>query len=135
MTWPKGKKRGQREKCKRGHVLTGDNVWTRPSDGKRYCRTCQRASRGYQRNNLKGQAKMCRRGLHERNPQNTLIDPQGRKHCQACVFEDGCKKRQATRTSHSPAHPDVTALMEQQAQGPQAQLKAYLESQDRTKVK
>lgn len=30
--------------CKNGHVLTDGNVWVRPSDGDRVCRTCKNAN-------------------------------------------------------------------------------------------
>lgn len=34
------------ETCKKGlHDMTPDNVWTRPSDGRRYCRECRKVSR------------------------------------------------------------------------------------------
>lgn len=30
-----------RDVCKRGHPLAGDNLYVQPSNGKRYCRSCQ----------------------------------------------------------------------------------------------
>lgn len=34
-----------RDRCKAGHPLSGDNLYVQPSNGKRYCRTCQSARR------------------------------------------------------------------------------------------
>jgi hypothetical protein len=36
----------QRDVCVKGlHHMSPDNVWTRPSDGSRYCRACKQVSR------------------------------------------------------------------------------------------
>jgi len=36
----------KRDVCIKGlHNMTPENVWTRPSDGRRYCRACKAASR------------------------------------------------------------------------------------------
>jgi hypothetical protein len=31
------------KKCKRGHSFIPENIWVRPSDGARQCRTCRKA--------------------------------------------------------------------------------------------
>lgn len=36
-------RRALKTHCQHGHELTGENVYTRPSDGVRYCRACHRA--------------------------------------------------------------------------------------------
>ena len=33
------------DRCKRDHLLSGGNLYIQPSNGKRYCRTCQTARR------------------------------------------------------------------------------------------
>ena len=34
-----------RDRCRKNHQLSGDNLYIQPSNGKRYCRTCQTARR------------------------------------------------------------------------------------------
>jgi hypothetical protein len=126
---PDGRAKPRRETCKRGlHAMTPENVWVRPSDGRHYCRACQKETPSYKRNNLKSQSDMCRRGLHPRAPENTFITRDGRKYCLSCVWDDRRAARQAKR-----GRPDdegsVSNLVIEQAKGWEVQLKEYLDTQ------
>lgn len=39
-------KNGRKTHCNRGHPLSGDNLYSAPSNNKRYCRKCQKLNRG-----------------------------------------------------------------------------------------
>lgn len=90
------------DKCKRGHELTEDNVYTDPK-GRTFCRTCRRENVAKHRA-LKKEGKtpssrevdFCRNG-HRRTETNTYIDSEGHRHCKVCW-------RLGARTRYREAH-------------------------------
>lgn len=87
--------------CKRGHPFDAANTYRTP-DGKRICRTCERAKRkrlnalwkqGKRGSGRLGDATHCSRG-HEFTPENTSILSRGQRCCKQC-------KRMGIRTQHT----------------------------------
>lgn len=75
--------RPSQEACKRGHAMTEENTYVRPT-GERNCRECRKTQmrRQAQGNSNPPSDTHCKRG-HVRS-ENTYIDPQGRRHCREC---------------------------------------------------
>lgn len=75
--------------CRRGHEKSGDNLWIRPTDGKWYCKKCQketRRSRYLTLDELTGRP-FCKKGEHVMLPEN--VRGKGRtRECISCLFED-----------------------------------------------
>lgn len=65
--------------CKRGHPLSGDNLWISPSGHKRQCKACRyvKGRRGPDRRTK------CRRG-HPMAENNIYIDARGTRECLTC---------------------------------------------------
>jgi len=72
----------KRTHCNRGHELTEANTWTRPSDGHRYCRTCQKVAPSRKKRSTR-EAPTCKQG-HPRTPENTRVGANGSKYCLVC---------------------------------------------------
>lgn len=73
--------------CKRGHELTGDNLYLR-ANGTRYCRACQyeldgRDIRAIRVRQAQGTKTHCARG-HELTLDNIRLDRDGSRRCKTC---------------------------------------------------
>lgn len=80
----------KRQKCCKGlHDLTPGNVWTRPSDGRRYCRLCKDIARRKRELGLHEQFRtviwpLCDAGIHPMQPSNRR-NYKGNTVCLACT--------------------------------------------------
>lgn len=73
--------------CKRGHPLSGDNLYINPTNGSRGCRICVRVRRGKPEVPVpQVPITHCKRG-HEFTPENTRIRKAGERSCKACCRE------------------------------------------------
>ena len=108
----RGDKKPRVANCRKGHPLSGDNVWVRPSDGARICKTCtyaykrryrsdpdklanlraadaaaKRAKRTRERGGRPAQPNAdkthCPQG-HPYEGDNLFIDASGTRRCRAC---------------------------------------------------
>jgi hypothetical protein len=104
--------------CKRQlHPMTGDNVYTQPSTGRRECKACKADYRRARRAERGEPADMCRKGLHDlADEENVYTRPSdGRRECKPCKTDAATRRKGRRAAKAAKARAEAERLRAEEA--------------------